>query len=203
MHTKSCFLIGAGGHAKVVLDAMQQMNILDIDVWDDALHLDGKALLNMCIKTPVQFERLVSTGHVAIGNNRVRREISEKLNKLEKTTLVVIHPTASIAEDASIHDGCFIAAHAVIAPDSILNEGVIVNHGAVVDHDCNVGCFSHIAPNATLGGNVVIGNECLIGACAVVLPGIHIANGVTVGAGAVVTSSIDDENVVVYGVVSR
>jgi acetyltransferase-like isoleucine patch superfamily enzyme len=54
-----------------------------------------------------------------------------------------------------------------------------------------VGDFSHIAPNATLGGGVRIGAGVLIGAGANILPGIAIGDGAVVGAGAVITTDVD------------
>ncbi|MBC7604044.1 MAG: acetyltransferase, partial [Ramlibacter sp.] len=76
-----------------------------------------------------------------------------------------------------------------------LGRSVIVNHGAVVDHDVVIGEFSHVAPRAALGGNVVVGKRVLIGAGASVLPGIRIADDVTVGAGAVVIEHLDQPGV--------
>ena len=53
---------------------------------------------------------------------------------------------------------------------------MIINHGAVVDHDCTIGDFSHIAPNATLGGSVRVGSNVLIGTGANILPGVSVAD---------------------------
>jgi len=60
----------------------------------------------------------------------------------------------------------------------------------VVDHECVVGEFSHVAPNATLGGQVKIGARVLIGAGANILPGMTIGDDCVVGAGAVVTRNL-------------
>ena len=76
------------------------------------------------------------------------------------------------------------------APGARVGRGVIVNHGAVVDHDVVLGAFCHVAPNATLGGGVHIGRRVLVGAGAVVLPGITIADDVVIGAGAVASAPL-------------
>jgi len=60
----------------------------------------------------------------------------------------------------------------------------------VVDHDVRVGDFTHVAPLAALGGGARIGRHVLVGAGARVLPGMSVADGVTLGAGAVVHESI-------------
>lgn len=200
MYTDRCFLIGAGGHAKVVYDSIQLMGIEFVDVWDDCIALSGCDFLGCTVKAPILLDGLVQWGIVAIGDNHVRRQLSENLDELNRSKLIVIHPAASISKYANIGGGSFIAARSVVGAGSCLGEGVIVNHGAVVDHDCIVRAFSHIAPNATLGGHVSIGEGCLIGAGAVVLPGTQIADGVTVGAGSVVISNILTAGETVYGV---
>jgi len=60
----------------------------------------------------------------------------------------------------------------------------------VVDHDCCIGSYSHIAPNATLGGGVIVGQGCLVGAGATILPMVKIGDGSVIGAGAVITGDV-------------
>lgn len=49
------------------------------------------------------------------------------------------------------------------------------------------------------GLDVIIGNNCWIGMNAVILPGVRLANNIIVGAGAVVTKSFTEENIVIGG----
>lgn len=51
--------------------------------------------------------------------------------------------------------------------------------------------------------SIVIGNDVWLGAHSVITAGTHIANGVVVAAGAVVTRSITQENVIVGGIPAR
>lgn len=202
MHT-DMLLVGAGGHAKVVLDALQVCGVKQVVVLDDDMSLEGKTLLGISIQTPVIFEGKEEQAHIAVGNNAAREQLSQLSSNAGVLLHTVTHPKSIIAASATVKEGCFIAAQAILAPDSKLGRCVIVNHGAIVDHDCIVGDFSHIAPQATLGGGVAIGKGCLIGAGAVVLPGITIADRVTVGAGAVVVEDILQEGLVVRGVPAK
>jgi UDP-3-O-[3-hydroxymyristoyl] glucosamine N-acyltransferase len=59
-----------------------------------------------------------------------------------------------------------------------------------VDHEAVVGAFSHIAPNASLGGQAKLGQRVLVGSGAVVLPSVVIGDDVTIGAGSVVTTHL-------------
>lgn len=194
MHTKDIFLIGAGGHAKVVLDTILTNGIppARIHVSDDNTALHGKVLLGLRIDVPVVQSIIESDYfHVAIGDGRRRQELYFKMFKLGGVPLSVVHPTAVISKSAAVEPGSFIAANAIVGPAAKLGRAVIINHGAVADHDCVVGEFAHIAPNATLGGGVHIGARTLIGAGANILPNVRIGDDAVIGAGAVVLSDVD------------
>lgn len=185
-------LYGAGGHAKVVADAiLRQLPGIIMQVWDDNPHLDGTDFMGFRVHAPIgNLEFLPLFVHVAIGDNDIRRRMASRLQAAGKQMLVVVHPSSCLAEAVSLGEGVFVAAGAVVAPSARIGAGVIVNHGAVVDHDCVVGAYSHIAPRVVLGGGTSIGEACLVGAGAVVLPGLTIGDGARIGAGAVVINDI-------------
>lgn len=197
-------IIGAGGHAKVVIDALRLVyGTPSINLYDDAQHKQGAILLGIRVETPVpaSFE-LLGDIHIAIGNNNVRQALGNILILAGNNFIGVIHPKAVVSPYAVLGKGNFIAAGAIVAADANLGDGVIVNHQAVVDHDCVIGSWVHIAPGAVLGGGVRVGYGTLIGAGAVILPGVKIGANVAVGAGAVVTKDVID-NVTVVGIPAR
>jgi sugar O-acyltransferase (sialic acid O-acetyltransferase NeuD family) len=183
-------LIGAGGHARVVLDALIEGGSDPSRVAVRAAEA-GAALLGLPVEAPEIAPALTGLSfHVAIGSAAARERLHAAAEAAGGAALTVRHPQATVSRFAEIEGGGFVAAGAVVGPAARLGRSVIVNHGAVVDHDCVVGDFSHVAPNASLGGGVSIGARCLIGAGAVVLPGVAIGDDVTVGAGAVVLRDI-------------
>lgn len=182
-------LLGAGGHAKVVCDAVFGDAI--IAMYDDDVALKGKFLLGYVVNVPIgDITAVRQPVHVAVGDNRARKRLGEAVMEAGKRLHTVIHRCAVVSAHALIADGVFIAARAVVAPDASIGRGAIINHGAVVDHDCEVEAWAHIAPNAVLGGDVRIGEGCLIGSGAVVLPGVSVGEWAVVGAGAVVTKPV-------------
>ncbi|MGA4634250.1 acetyltransferase [Pseudomonas solani] len=185
MHTEH-FILGAGGHGKVVLDAYVR-NGRTVRLFDNNPSRAGEILLGHAIELQPVLTDSSFYGHLAIGENLTRRRLLATFDNQLLGWFTVIHPHSSVAVSAQVADGCFVAAYAVIGPDAIVGRSTIINHGAIVDHDCRVGECCHIAPNSTLGGGVTLGNEVLIGSGAVILPGICIGDGVRVGAGAVVT----------------
>lgn len=193
MHINDFYIVGAGGHAKAVFDALLIAGIdnYNFHVRDGSLDLEGKDFLGLSIECPAIAQEMRGCHfHIAVGNCKAREQLFTELLKIESLPRTVFHPAASISRFAVIGMGSFLAAQSVVAPDAIVGSGVIVNHGAVVDHDCVVGDFTHIAPNATLGGCVIVGAGVLIGAGANVLPGISIGDGAIIGAGAVVTADV-------------
>jgi sugar O-acyltransferase (sialic acid O-acetyltransferase NeuD family) len=180
------YIYGAGGHGKVVLDAMQVAHI------DCTGFVDDKEVSNWAGLSVLKLSDLVLENsmyfHLAIGNNKTRENIVAQLKNANFFS--VTHPSAVIARTAQIGLGTFLAAQSVVAPDAKIGSHCIINHAAVVDHDCVVGDYTHIAPQCILGGGVKVGKGVLIGTGAVVLPGITIADYAVIGAGAVVTKYV-------------
>jgi sugar O-acyltransferase (sialic acid O-acetyltransferase NeuD family) len=190
-------LYGAGGHGKVVLDAIQKLNI-NAAIADDDSNKKGCALLGVKIQLMENIQRnIIDRIHIAIGDNVTRKVIADRLLVDGWQLETIIHPLAVKSEHSVIESGVFLAASVIVGPESHIGRCTIINHSAVIDHDCIIGDFCHIAPNSTLGGSVILGNGVLIGSGAVILPGVHVGDGAKVGAGAVVTHDVGRSKVVV------
>lgn len=206
MRTDLLYMLGAGGHAKVVIDTLDfnGLHRLTLVLRDDNPVLEGTLVLSNPVYYPALTEAGVQTGffHVAVGNNRIRQRLFLEMNARAHQPLSIISNRAAIAKSATLKEGTFVAPFAVVAAESKVDEGCIVNHGAIVDHECNIGAFCHIAPGAVLGGGVNVGAGSFIGAGAKVLPEITLGNNVIIGAGAVVNHPVLDDQCVV-GVPAR
>jgi sugar O-acyltransferase (sialic acid O-acetyltransferase NeuD family) len=193
MPIERIFLVGAGGHGMVVLDALESAGQRPdgISIFDQSVERIGQRILDLTVQRfdpgiKIAGERF----HVCIGDNTARARLFEMLKDGGGLPGTIVHPVATIAPSAVIGDGTFVAARAVVAPAAVVGEGGIVNHGAIVDHECVVGKFCHLAPGATLAGNVRVGAHVLIGAGANILPGVNIGESAIIGAGAVVTADV-------------
>jgi sugar O-acyltransferase (sialic acid O-acetyltransferase NeuD family) len=180
------YIYGAGGHGKVVWDAMQKSSLKCDGFIDDQV-------LNQWMDLPVFPSSFLNDLnnielHIAIGNCKAREEVVNKFKNLK--FISIYHPDAIISSRAKIEVGTFLAAGSIIGPDAKVGKHSIINHHTVIDHDCSIGEYCHIAPHASLCGGVKVGRGVLIGAGAIVLPGITIADYVTVGAGSIVTKDI-------------
>jgi sugar O-acyltransferase (sialic acid O-acetyltransferase NeuD family) len=193
MSIERIFLIGAGGHGMVVLDALVRAEKISegICVLDESIERTGQSFLDLVVKHfDPGMEMAGEHFHVSIGDNTARARLADFLKGRGGRPRTVIHPAATIAPSAMVGAGAFVAAHAIVAPAAVIGEGVIINHGTIVDHECVVGDFCHLAPGVTLAGNARVGTRVLVGAGANILPGINIGDGAIIGAGAVVTADV-------------
>ena len=201
-------IIGAGGHGKVVLDALRCQGVVRVVGFIDAdpqLHgqaVDGVEVLG----GPNQLMRLrqqkVRGVIVAIGDNRVRARYAAEAEAAGFELVSAIHPRAVVAASAVVGRNVLIAAGAVVCADAKLGDSVIVNTAAVVDHECVVGDAAHIAPAAVLAGRVKIGEGAFVGMGARVLPCLTVGERAVIGAGAVVLRDVPTGRTVV-GVPAR
>jgi sugar O-acyltransferase (sialic acid O-acetyltransferase NeuD family) len=191
MSTEPIHLIGAGGHVKVVIDALRSSlgTGVDLAILDDSWERVGSEVSGLVVKHSSAFVR-GGRFHVAIGSDLARNHRFIQFLQLGGRPLTIVHPEASVSPSAVVDEGAFVAALAILGPDSAVGQGTIVNHGAIVDHDCTAGRFCHVAPGAILGGGVKLKDRVLLGAGSVVMPGLTITSDVIVGAGAVVTKPI-------------
>lgn len=187
---KPAVVLGASGHAKVVIATLRVSGWVVMGVYDDDPTLLGEVILGVSVIGPIQ-RWAAGTGErgvIAIGSNRARGAVAARLKGGRFATAV--HPMAWVAPTARLGEGTVVFAGAIIQPDTVIGRHVIVNTGASIDHDCVIGDFVHIAPGARMAGGVTVGEGAFIGIGAVVIPGVRIGEWVTVGAGAAVIRDV-------------
>ena len=203
--------LGAGGHAKVVVEILRLMDGIEIvclldrnaALWGTELVgvpvLGGDDLLLGLRQKGV---RGVFVGVGATGEVGPRRGLYRMARSQGFELVTAIHPAAVVSTSARLGCGGTVMAGAIINADARLGENVIVNSGAIVEHDCVVGDHVHIAPGAKLASGVHVGDGSHVGLGAVVLQGRRVGCNAVIGAGAVVVRDVPDD-VVVTGVPAR
>lgn len=197
--SKEIVIMGAGGHAKVIADIIQKSGDIILGFLDDNKKKDTIIIKDTNAKVIGKVDECLEIAKsnpniefaIGIGNNDLRKIISEKYKELHYYT--AIHPSAQIALDVDIEEGTVIMANSCINTSSKVGKHVIINTGVVVEHDNIIENYVHISPNATLCGTVKIGELTHIGAGAVIKNNISITNHCTIGAGAVVVKDISEK----------
>ena len=202
--TDSFLVVGAGGHAKVVIDALISSGCRIEGCFDDNPALSGLVLVPgvRIIGNTSMVESKWKKGSfviVGIGDNAVRRHLSLRW-KVDYG--VARAPSSVLGAGVKIGFGVMVLPSATVNIDSVVGNHVILNTSCSVDHDCRIGDYAHIAPGCHLGGGIIVGEGTFLGVGTSVVPGVCIGRWSVVGAGAVVTKDLPD-NCTAVGVPAR
>ena len=178
--TKKIYIYGASGHGLVVADIAKSNGYDEIVFLDDASEF----------KFSPELEKADII--IAIGENKTRQKISQKVEAAGFEIVTLIHKSAVVSESAVIEKGAVVMPNAVINVKARIKEGAIINSGAVIEHECVIGKFAHISPNVALAGNVRVGEFTHVGIGSSVIQGISIGGSCIIGAGSVVVRDIKD-----------
>ena len=196
-------VIGAGGHAKVVIETLRATGR------EVACCVAGKSVDGIgvpMLRGDEHLAALRAKGHgqaiVAIGDNTLRARLAEQVLAAGYELVSAISPHAVISPSVKLGRGVVILPGAIVNAGAVINDLAIINSGAVVEHDCHVGLGAHLGPLCGLAGNVSIGRLAFLGLGAKVIPGVKIGAGTILGAGAVVIEDLP-ENVTAVGVPAR
>lgn len=204
---KNIVIIGAGGHAKVVADIiLKRKEILKEDLTiigfldDNYENLKYKEIFNIPVLGNTGLINMFKNKNyeyiIAVGNNLIRKKISEKFSNLNYYT--AIHPTAVIGNEVTIGEGTAVMANAVINSYSKIGKHCILNTSCIIEHDNTIENYVHISPNAVLCGEVAIKENSWIGAGSSIKQEITIGENTIIGAGTVVIKDIEN-NVTAVG----
>jgi sugar O-acyltransferase (sialic acid O-acetyltransferase NeuD family) len=195
-------ILGAGGHAKVVVSTLQAIGRRVLAAYDDDPKKIGTSLLGVPVQGLISSLRpgCECSFIIGIGSNSLRHRIAQRLPWAVWTCAV--HPRAFVHETVTLGPGTVVFAGAVVQPEARIGAHCIVNTGSTIDHECDIGDFCHIAPGTSLAGQVSIGEGVLMGIGSAVVPCVTVGAWSTVGAGGVVLKDLPPQ-VVAMGVPSR
>lgn len=201
INMKHLVVIGAGGHAKVIISTALESGWQIDEILDDNPSTHGTMVLGVPVNGLINMQQIGDRCTViGIGNTEARRLTAQRLVGCKFATLV--HPQSYVHSSCRLGAGTVVFAGAIIQPDSMVGKHAIVNTSASIDHECVIEHFAQIAPGVQLGGNVVIGEGAFVGIGASVIQNIKIGADTVVGAGAAVTRDLP-RGVLAVGVPAR
>ena len=189
-------VIGAGGHARSVIEALRtgEADLEPVACTDPnrsrrGHNVDGVPIVGGDEVLPELLRDGVGgacLGLGGVGDNGPRRRLFETVLRLGFALPSVRHGAAILAGNATLGDGSQALAGAIVGAGASIGADVIVNCGAVVEHDAVIADHVHLASGCVLAGAVRVAEEAHVGAGATILQGVSIGGRSIIGAGAVV-----------------
>lgn len=208
--SRPIILLGAGGHAKVLLSLLKLLNYPVMGVCAPELVESGITCWrgvrvlgdDSCIRNYTPQEVALVNGIGQGVASSARSQIFKNFKNSGYFFPCLVHPAAYLDPTANLGEGVQIMAGAIIQPDVTIGANSIINTGASIDHDCSLSMDVHIAPGAILCGNIIIEESVFIGSGAVLGQGLKIGKGSVIGAGVSLVRDLPD-NSKVYPAATR
>ena len=197
MTARPVFIVGAGGHGRLLLDAWRlgenpdPVGFLDDDPAKKDLTIDGLRVLGSVEDNAdaIRGATLI-LGIGAVDKPTARVVTTGQLTRLGSEFATVTHPSAIVSSAAQIGAGCTLLAGVIVNRGARLAPFVTLYSGTIVEHDSEIGDHTQVAPGVVIAGNVRIGQRVFIGMGANIGHGVAIGDDSVVGAGSVVLKDL-------------
>ena len=202
MINNNVLLIGAGGHASVLLEILIELKI-NVIGYVSQIPASNKNLFSSFVwykndQDILKFDKSnisLVNGIGSLPGNRSRSEFYCKYKELGFSFANVISKDAKISSYATLEEGVQVMRGAIIQTGSEIGANSIVNTGSSIDHDCSIGSNNHIAPGVSISGNVTSGANVHFGTGSSVIHNIKINKDSVIASGATVTKNIDSNTI--------
>ena len=195
--SKKIFLIGSGGHAKVLIDILSNQGIKIDAVVSPELDLSNKIFKNIMHLTDDKVfnyssdEIILLNGIGSIPGNPLRNLMFKKFRDHSYEFLTIKAKTSIVSNSCNLGRGVQIMPGAIINADVTIGENTIINSGVIIEHDCIIGNNNHIAPGAVICGQTRTEKNVHIGTGASVIQTVTIGENSVVGAGSSITKDVE------------
>ncbi len=193
--------LGAGGHAKVIIEMLRLAGEYEIaGLLDSREELRGRSVLGVpvlggdekLLELWDQGIRHVFIGVGPVARPGVRAVLFDKAVQFGFEVINAIHPRAIVSPSAQVGRGLTMMTAAVMNASVLVGDNVIIGTGAIVEHDCMLGNHVHVDTGAILAAGVRVGHGAHIGAGATVCQGVKIGRNVAIAAGSAVIGNVPD-----------
>jgi sugar O-acyltransferase (sialic acid O-acetyltransferase NeuD family) len=200
--TRPLVIIGAGGFARevlqIALDLAQRGG--SEETWDTvAFAVDARFVSSTTVHDlPVlSFEDAFGChpeawAVIAVGSPATRRRISRQLeSRVRGRWATLVHTTSWLGRRVTVAPGSVICAGCQITTDISIGTHVHVNLGCTIGHDSSLADFTTLNPGVNVSGNVELAEGVEVGTGSILIPHANVGAWSIVGAGSVVTHSLD------------
>jgi sugar O-acyltransferase (sialic acid O-acetyltransferase NeuD family) len=198
-------IIGAGGHAREVLDVFVAINalkptydvqgfIIDPEYGTPGLLINDKPVLG-------GFEWFLDNTDCvticAVGASHLRFQLVNRAKTLGVPFCSAVHPSVLMTQRVSVGEGVVIAAGCILTTNIHIGDQVHINIGCTVSHDADIADFATLSPGTHIAGNVTLKQGCFIGTGVNIIEKKTIGAWSIVGAGTTITADVPSNSTVV------
>lgn len=199
--SKFIIILGAGGGAKMCIDAIKNSNQLSIiGLLDDNIEIGNTILDYPVIGNFMAVDKLISLGFVnyviafgVIENRQARFELFKSLKKSGARFPNIIHPKAIVESSVTLGEGNVFLAGSNIGSCAKIGDLNYVNNNSLISHDCILEDNVHVAPGAVIASSVKIKSNVLIGMNSTIYIGIHIGKNSTINNGLIINNDVKSD----------
>ena len=191
-------IIGAGGGAKMVIDALKtSAKYQVVGILDDKLEMGYNVLDINVVGCLNDIKSLLDIGInnfiLAFGvltQRNVRYDLYLKLKQIGCVFPNIIHPKAVVEESVIMGEGNVILAMANVGSCVKMGNLNYINNNALISHDCELHENIHLAPASVLASSIIIESNVLIGMNSTLYYGITIGYGSTILNGLIINNTV-------------
>lgn len=198
------YILGVGHNTIVYIDLLERCNYKIAGLY----HYNDDRTKELYFGYPIigSFSQLYSKGDLSgmnfalsQGDNEIRKEAFDKIKNLGGNIPTIIHPTATISRFTHLGEGVIVHANAVIDPDTKIGDNSVISFNAGICHSSELGNHCFLSPGALLGAYTKVEDLVFIGIQASTISGKVdiIGRKSIIGAGAIVTKSIENNSIVI------
>ncbi len=204
-------LIGAGGHAREVLDIVEASVRAgeDVEVLGYIVEAQYSSPGTIVNDKPVlgDFDWFAKNADeiyavCAVGDPALRLHLVHKAQNWGTRFCSIIHPNAILTQRVTIGQGVVIAAGCVLTNHIRLGDHVSLNPGCTVGHDTVIDDYVTLTQGVNVSGKVKISAGCYIGTGANIIDRINVGEWSIIGAGSTIIQDVA-ANTTVVGVPGR
>lgn len=143
---------------------------------------------------PEDYEMFIALSYSEVNSIRKKKYFAAKAKGYKLASY--ISSRATILNDMSIGDNCFILENNTIQPFVSIGNNVTLWSGNHIGHHSAICDHVFIASHVVVSGGVHIGSQSFLGVNATLINNISIGDGCVIGAGALVNSNVESHLVI-------
>lgn len=200
---KKVLIIGGHGPASVIGQAIVSANQLGNNEFEFIGFINDKAESKSIDGYPIiggfmDVQRLLNEGYYfiytvyKIGGQVERIRWFNELAIPDERLATFVHPLAYVAPNSKLSPGVVVMPHASVSGNTTIGKGTLIMVGAAIGHDNTIGNHNFYAAKSCLGSWISTGDGVWVGLNSTIRGRTKLGNYSAVGAGAVVTKNIGE-----------